>query len=1057
MSGPGPVLWSSVCQTKGCQLSDGEENLKREVRDHGAASKYPEFNEDLIFLVAAHRRVPAGAGSAISRLAGCHRSQLSRLISDGEQSGASKVQQARTKKLPKLRSVPRADVARELGLVSAHSATRLVLAAANQSDLKRSLAIFYDELPPPDPLVAHPQPTDTGDDPMIDPVAIAYLAEKYLARAEQPLVVFSAAHSGCGHALFNLHSIMGLRQEQFLHVTPERNGSSIDQVVSGICRHLDITSSSAEIGEAPTASISTKLRAEGICLVIHNAHLIKSIPRLSLLDFARRVSLDSRVPARIRPLVLHYPYGQQLDLPSVKKLKAEVVDFSPDGVRGSPRDMEDVLTAMVEFVQLHREEAGENQIASLRERPSHARLRRQMELLRLSDLPPNRSSLLLRAAALADQRLIEIEDPTLGFTGIVGERLLEKRSEFARLRYDIIAVLEKMQARHLLALRLISTTAHWLTREMVEDIESSLSRKGLWTDLESLVEGSGLGLASWRLDPVQTEAISIDATPIREGSDDKSRARSALTVKSVVQEHWRSGAPESYVAIQLELARILSKLCDASPSEQALRFQKEYFHVSPPEGPSLVFSTEAVRYAVRAYEASWLISKRSGTASLASTVDQARKSCAEIIQTCLDRLDGATGLDQPRERVNHVLSRRFGRYQLKLELLHLVSENNRGERPLEVLSTDRREKYFREMGVARFGLLHPIPAWEAFGRGIQTAVDDDVRIDCVLHRASLASITYSFAAAKRCIDEAKYLAETIGNAELKKILVRRITVREANLARAQGDLKLACETFDRVLDHKARVPLDGDAAVACVDAFIDFGSTQSAYLEKALYLAELNSSHFDRENSIHEASRFDIRRARIFCRMGLPAVSEALLDDVAIALFSKGGSPRLFLDFCLAAGETMIAHGYPEWAYAGYLRAGLDISDENNLKVSRHQFAIPALNCLRSIKHLHLRHKTTGKGELNSILLERIRREHGPKAETMDWPPPDRRRFLFDEYNRLSEKSRSPYHGFDLRLRFEQQGIWAEKLSDRGYVDSGLERVVAFLRDTEDSGIFDQK
>lgn len=294
------------------------------------------------------------------------------------------------------------------------------------------------------------------------------------------------------------------------------------------------------------------------------------------------------------------------------------------------------------------------------------------------------------------------------------------------------------------------------------------------------------------------------------------------------------------------------------------------------------------------------------------------------------------------------------------------------------------------------------------------------------------------------------------DADQEKQLLRRIAVREANLARAQGDLGRACVTFDQVLDHKAKVPLEGDAAVACIDAFIDYGDAQHEYLEKALYLAELNSSHSDREHSVHEASRFDIRRARVFCRLGLPAVSEAILDDIGIALFSKGGSTRLFLDFCLAAGETMIAHGQPEWAYAGYLSPGLDISEENHLRVSLRQFAMPALTCLRAIRRLHLRHNTTTRGEFESILLERLRRENKPKSETVGWPPPDRRRFLFDEYNRLSELSRSPYHGFDLRLRFEQQGTWAVKLADREFVKAEIARVLAILRERGDSGILDQ-
>ena len=151
----------------------------------------------------------------------------------------------------------------------------------------------------------------------------------------------------------------------------------------------------------------------------------------------------------------------------------------------------------------------------------------------------------------------------------------------------------------------------------------------------------------------------------------------------------------------------------------------------------------------------------------------------------------------------------------------------------------------------------------------------------------------------------------------------------------------------------------------------------------------------------------------------------------------------------------MISHNHFEWAYAGYLKPGANIAKENLLKVSLMQFARPALVCLDEIRQWHERHEAMSLQETKSILLEKLRRESDEDVGAVAWPPLERRRFLFGEFVRLSEQSRSIYHGFDLKLRFEQQGEWAAKLADREFVIAEIALLKSQLRETGDTGIFD--
>ena len=119
------------------------------------------------------------------------------------------------------------------------------------------------------------------------------------------------------------------------------------------------------------------------------------------------------------------------------------------------------------------------------------------------------------------------------------------------------------------------------------------------------------------------------------------------------------------------------------------------------------------------------------------------------------------------------------------------------------------------------------------------------------------------------------------------------------------------------------------------------------------------------------------------------------------------------------------------------------------------QFARPALVCLDEIRQWHERHEAMSLQETKSILLEKLRRESDEDVGAVAWPPLERRRFLFGEFVRLSEQSRSIYHGFDLKLRFEQQGEWAAKLADREFVIAEIALLKSQLRETGDTGIFD--
>lgn len=1033
---------------------------------------YRDFNQDLLEIVSRQKRIPRGAPAELTRQCGYKsRANIIRFLRWAEKAEAgSEKQHYKAPSLPKLRNIPSVNVVEILGLGGDEKTTFTLLRATNRSELQRLYDRFVAGKPEPLPTISWSRSNDAAVGPSVDPEYLDTFFKKHIAGPEaSAVVVLAAPYSGASHALHALQGRFGKRR-RLLHVTPPLEDERVTE--AHVLRKI---AAAFEIDPETEGSNSLRLpaliiehtRREKICVVVHNANLIEGQGRrklLALFEQAMQAGRKNGAPDKeinessspeLPHVIVHYS-SSQIPVPlHTSAFKGHMATYQPDGIGylatgGSEAADESIrwtvetdLEDMVEYVAEQSERAGRKGLAHMRQGPSRSRVRRQMERMLRAGLQPNRTSLLIRAAAMTDPRLLVPDDPTLGLRRLVATELQDRFPEFSRLRHDVLSSIRGITDEHLRALRMISTSVHWMTRAMMVDLRSESSagtwvaKYSDWGAVADLIEAPDYALASW---------YRID-----EG-EDNSRARAPIAVKSVIQDAWREDHPLSYCDVHLALARNLMRLALLPPDEAKRRFEMEYHYEKPPEGPGAVFAVEAVRYAARAFEV------LHGPSAQAALKDRERREqvnlCKSIVRDALRKLGFNLGAEAPwPQRSQHALSRQFGRYQQKLELLHTLSIGNLGERASDLLPHALHEEFGREVGIARFGILDLDGAIDAFMRSASDeTLDPRLRIDCMLHGASVAVAAHSFAAAQTLIEKAERVA-FLGKPREAPNLKRRISVRRALVARGRGELALGHKIFESVLKAGEHLPINGDQAIACIDLLLDYGQMSPEVYEDALTLAELNSSQLHRDDLFYEAARFDIRSAQVLARKGLPLSGEALLDDIGIQLLANGGSPRLHLEFMLASAEVLLYQDHFEWAYAAYLHPGLQLARERYHMSFEVQFARLSRICLDTMSSRLERQLGEDKEQQCARILSLLRRDfgHSNGKAFAAWPSAVRRNMLRDQYRNFRNAPYDPQHGFDLELPFDTQAEWAGRMADPQFILDERKRVAESLLPNEDT------
>jgi len=860
------------------------------------------------------------------------------------------------------------------------------------------------------------------------------------------MVVGGEAGHGASTAVRTL-ALWGGEDRTFLHVVPPLSAHDDQQYT--VCEADILQLLLNELNpntEAPPLSATAHdvyyaLKAAGTSVVVHNTHLVRPAGHnrmLAIWDIAdqrdaKPLRTQDRVPAATdRPtVILHYPIGpdpNDTQLPKPPKLEGRSlhpkVTYEPPGI--GPDRVGEVLDDMMEWFD-RRYSFGHRTVRG-KQAPGRTRLRRQLHRLNRSGREMTRSALFYRAAVLVDPRGLPEGDPTLNLIPL-GRGGSSSLTELGVLHTDVMSLAKGMVPRHCAALRMVSTSRHWLTKSMMNDLTLELGEQApcSWQDIQNLIAEGTYGLATF---------VELD------GHTHNDRVRASMPVKAAVQDEWRRTDPLGYARVHNALGRVLLRICEIrNVMTSRERHQLEYSHEAPPEGPRSVFALEAIRYAKRAAEAH----------------SEFHGQCNQTIRSAYLLLDTkAHGAFITSDSNNHALSRVYGRYETVLELMHMLSESNEAHTPSPLLPKEARPSYHETVGIARFGCLELDLSWEAFMRGAQDPeASPDSQVQCLLHGASVAIAAHSFSAARACLTAARMLADTTTRVETART---RATVRMGNFVRERGDPVHAIRIMQVAINHEDPTPIEGDRALAYVDTLIDAVDADKRnriFVEDITLICNANSKKLARNQYAYEAARFDVRKARNLCRLGLAHAAENLLDEIGVNFLRTNGSPRLHLEWCLAGAEALIGQGDFEWAYAGYLEAGLHLAELSGHRYYMRQFANAAARALSGMQG-RLR---PFQGETRSDHIARIttylRREHHhqPSTDRKEWDTraltlraSAERRGAFIRKNMETEKrARYPEHGHDLTRPFRHIQSTAALMTDPDFVKERLEACTSLL------------
>lgn len=872
--------------------------------------------------------------------------------------------------------------------------------------------------------------------PMVYEDWLKQWSEQNLHGHPGPVIVTASARHATSHALRML-AAFSTDSRKFLHVLPPRprpgKGDckvSEAAVLKALMRELDRDKTAENV---TAVQVHEALKAAEVTAVIHNAHLVRPTGRSGMFalwnaahdDTYRLRSDKATVRPEDRPCsIFHFPSGKgPLPYQIPKPLRGKGVcgkdisfslSFDPPDME--PKIVGEVLDNMVDWLETETCTTVPPAL-SAKQSPSRTRFRRQIRRLSESGLSISRASLFFRAAALVDPRGLPEGDPTFNFRprGDNKSRALE---ELDMLYTDILCLLHEMTETTKRALRLVSTTRHWLTRDMFNDLKETLGKHigCIWGDVEDLVDEKLFDLATF------------DRSS---GENDTTRVRTSLPVKSAIQDEWRRSDPQNYATVHLALAQILLRLADEKDQVAWSRHSIEYVYAAPGEGASSVFAIEAIRYAKRAFEA----------------LPECESAAHKIICRAYDFVEPVqTFAGDGSARRNHALSRRTGSYETILELLHMLSERNEAKVPSPLLPVTMRATYHEDIGIARFGSLDLHRAWEAFMRGAQ---DEDAhpksQIKCLLHASSVATIAHSFEASEVCLRAVDGLRKARGFFDETSV---HVAIRKGNLLREKGHTFDALEEMQIAITPEDLLPISGDRALAYIDTLIDaVDAGYDEFIEDISIICNANSRRLNQDGFNHEAALFEVRMARALCRNGQSHAAEGLLDTVGVSFLRINGSPRLHLEWCLASGEALSRQGHHEWAYAGYLEGGLHLALQSQHSSYTRQFARAATLALSGMQARVERRESETIRDHVARIERYLKREYGAMQVnpllhgslkkvvplTLRASATVRSQHL-QNTEHFSTKAEHPQHGYDLTRPFRKRRQAAANMAKHGFV-----------------------
>jgi hypothetical protein len=594
-------------------------------------------------------------------------------------------------------------------------------------------------------------------------------------------------------------------------------------------------------------------------------------------------------------------------------------------------------------------------------------------------------SVKLRALFASNTRTSAYFDPTQGFKRLAGPRFdeFEDLKSYHQdvadyvgyVRYlDMVAEESRRKKNYYYLLQYISTAKHWLTEEALDKLIDKV--EGARQNRRNLVTEKGR-LRS--LHPIVTEKAKVVAGVKR------SDYFASIAVKAAVQDDWIESDPFTRSLAHYRIAKRLKE------NENNKGLLDREFPYEPHWGRSRIFFlAETIRHLVRSCE-TYSKPPNGVYENLAFPLAPNRidngTDPVQVINYCYDVLyhrelhGNANGVN------GRALAKRYGAYQLAVELLELLSDNYEMGVPHPALEKSRRTEFVRECAFALLDVGELERARSFFDKINQEVTEkgqlieeinlalDLALVDSALNQ--LDDVEKNLAKARAKVQElhSELIAKNVGHEQFKQVrkLFRRLLSRDAHLAFLKGENDAALDLLDQIDNEKRwehAKARDGYDRRTLVPSFGRLEAEQTHLLIAALHHRaqasgnEAETKDFavalekcleamlfaQSEGHHHQAMGYRIVLARCFRRMGRFTAAETVLDAVHYDLLRYGCSERTFLAFLNEAGRVLLALGDPIRAYATYLRPCFSRAKARGFYREAEQAAAQAQHALERIR-----------------------------------------------------------------------------------------------------------
>lgn len=598
-------------------------------------------------------------------------------------------------------------------------------------------------------------------------------------------------------------------------------------------------------------------------------------------------------------------------------------------------------------------------------------------------------SIKLRALFASNDSTAAYFDPTQGFKRLAGTRF----SEFPDIKSyvedvnDYISYVRFIAAntdirvnsrrKYFYLLQYASTAKHWLTEEaldvLIDKVEEQRQHHLNITTEKRRMRG-------W--DPIVIEKTSAVSGTRR------STYFASIAIKALIQDNWINSEPYERSLAHFRIAERLKR------NENDKELLDREFPYEPQWGRSRIFFlSETIRHLMRSCEtfAGNDIDNPDGRGLSfpgRPKYDEKGTKPSQVINYCYEVLYQRELNGNANGKWGRALAKRYGAYQLAVELLELLSDNYVIGIPHKALRAERRIEFIRECGFALLDVGELEKAKECFERAAEELRDTDRRFDKInvtLDIALVESARGRLDIARRLISKAD---EEIISLHRKSIdddarqyyavrnLFRRVLTREAHLEFLQGNHEEALDLIDRIeREERWKELKEGDRyrrevlvptftrrleaeqthlLIASMHRRAESIDNESETQEFSLALNRCMEAmlYAESEGLHHQAMGFRIVLARCFRRMDRMDTAETILDAVHEDLLRYGCSERTFLSFLNEAGRVLAGVGDPIRAYATYLRPCIGRARARGFRREAMQAAVQAKRSMEEVRRL---------------------------------------------------------------------------------------------------------